>query len=219
MNWCANPPTDTFVGALQNQRSDVEVRWLPREHVPLNTCWLFFMPTLLLMAAVRRSTIACTGFLSVSRTSTPAYSCHPLCGSEIGSFLKLPRFFAHEKIKSQSPLSPADSDPVDAVPLSEITEPAVSARLRNPSHTDPISHVFTITPGVDSTTLLSHACETLASLNVLITDLACKLEGSKRNVALSIQQLAVIAELLVNQALDNVDPPEGAPVVQPPIRH
>jgi hypothetical protein len=34
-------------------------------------------------------------------------------------------------------------------------------------------------------------------------------------VALSIQQLAVVAELLVNRALDNVDPPDGAPAVQP----
>jgi hypothetical protein len=121
-----------------------------------------------------------------------------------------------KKITPNPPETSTDTDPLD---LSETTERAVSARLRNPSHTDPISHIFTITPGVDSTTLLSHACETLASLNVLITDLACKLEGSKRNVALSIQQLAVIAELLVNQALDNVDPPEGAPVVQPPVQH
>jgi hypothetical protein len=121
-----------------------------------------------------------------------------------------------KKITPNPPETSTDTDPLD---LSETTERAVSARLRNPSHTDPISHVFTITPGVDSTTLLSHACETLASLNVLITDLACKLEGSKRNVALSIQQLAVIAELLVNQALDNIDPPEGEPVVQPAVQH
>ncbi|MHC8332242.1 DUF6124 family protein [Pseudomonas sp. LB3P25] len=114
-----------------------------------------------------------------------------------------------------SPEVPSDPDPLDPVPLSETSEPAVSARLRNPSHADPISHIFTIVPGVDTATLLCHACETLASLNVLITDLACKLESSNRNVALSIQQLAVVAELLVNRALDNVDPPEGAPAVQP----
>jgi hypothetical protein len=124
-----------------------------------------------------------------------------------------------KKITPNPPETPADAEPLDPVQLSETTERTVSARLRNPNHADPISHIFTITPGVDSTTLLSHACETLASLNVLITDLACKLESSKRNVALSIQQLAVIAELLVNQALDNVDPPEGASVVQPPVQH
>jgi hypothetical protein len=38
-------------------------------------------------------------------------------------------------------------------------------------------------------------------------DLACELEGSPRSLALSIQQLAVIGELLVNRALDNIDPP------------
>ncbi|MET0777543.1 MAG: DUF6124 family protein [Pseudomonas mandelii] len=124
-----------------------------------------------------------------------------------------------KKSSPNPPESPTDDDPLDLAQLSETTERLVSARLRNPSHTDPVSHLFTIVPGVDSVTLLSHACETLASLNVLITDLACKLEGSNRNVALSIQQLAVIAELLVNQALDNVDLPEGAPVVQPPVRH
>lgn len=97
--------------------------------------------------------------------------------------------------------------PPDSGAISDITEPLVSARLRNPKQSDPVSHVFTIVPGVDTLTLLCHACETLASLNVLVTDLACKLESSNRNVALSIQQLAVVGELLVNRALDNLDPP------------
>jgi hypothetical protein len=122
-----------------------------------------------------------------------------------------------KKVTPNPPESP--SDPLDPVPLSEITEPAVSARLRNPNHADPISHIFTIVPGVHTETLLSHACETLASLNVLITDLACKLESSNRNVALSIQQLAVVAQLLVNRALDNIDSPEGTPAVQPSTQH
>ncbi|MGE7962814.1 DUF6124 family protein [Pseudomonas sp. NPDC089918] len=122
-----------------------------------------------------------------------------------------------KKVTPNPPESP--SDPLDPVPLSEITEPAVSARLRNPNHADPISHIFTIVPGVHTETLLSHACETLASLNVLITDLACKLESSNRNVALSIQQLAVVAQLLVNRALDNIDSLEGTPAVQPSTQH
>ncbi|MCS3841203.1 hypothetical protein HNR03_005835 [Pseudomonas sp. JAI111] len=124
-----------------------------------------------------------------------------------------------KKTSPNPPESPADSDPLDPIHLSEATERKVSARLRNPRRVDPVSHIFAVNSGVDTPTLLSHACETLASLNVLITDLACKLEGSNRNVALSIQQLAVIAELLVNQALDNVDPPEGEPVIQPPVQH
>lgn len=98
-------------------------------------------------------------------------------------------------------------DTIDISKLSEITEPLVSARLRNPNRPDPVSHVFTIIPNVDTESLLCHACETLASLNVMSTDLACELEGSRRNVALAIQQLAAMGELLVNRALDNLDPP------------
>ncbi|WP_437180811.1 DUF6124 family protein [Pseudomonas mandelii] len=83
-----------------------------------------------------------------------------------------------------------------------------------PKKSRPISHVFTLLPNIDTETLLSHACETLASLNVLTTDFACELEGSHRSLALSIQQLAVLGELLVNRALDNLDPPGGAPDAQ-----
>jgi hypothetical protein len=109
-------------------------------------------------------------------------------------------------------------DTIDISKLSEITEPLVSARLRNPNRPDPVSHVFTILPDVDTESLLCHACETLASLNVMSTDLACELEGSRRNVALAIQQLAAMGELLVNRALDNLDPPLGVPEV-PSTRH
>ena len=111
-----------------------------------------------------------------------------------------------------------DAPPVDAVDLSKLskfTERTLSAHLRNPGRPDPVSHVFTIIPNVDTESLLCHASETLASLNVMSTNLACELEGSRRNVALAIQQLAVLAELLVNRVLDNLDPPEGLPEVLP----
>jgi hypothetical protein len=113
-------------------------------------------------------------------------------------------------MKKHSP-NPPDSatESPDLSDLSRDIERTISARLRNPNHPSPISHVFTIVPDVDTPTLLAHACETLASLNVMTTDLACDLEGSRRNVALAIQQLAVLGELLVNRALDNLDPPEG----------
>ncbi|MCS3839527.1 hypothetical protein HNR03_004138 [Pseudomonas sp. JAI111] len=113
-------------------------------------------------------------------------------------------------MKKHSP-NPPDSatESPDLSDLSRDIERTISARLRNPTHPSPISHVFAILPDVDTPTLLTHACETLASLNVMSTDLACDLEGSHRNVALAIQQLAVLGELLVNRALDNLDPPEG----------
>ena len=85
-----------------------------------------------------------------------------------------------------------------------------NTRPRHPHHPDPVSYVFTIRPGIDTPTLLTHASETLASLNVLTTDMACKLDDSQRSLALSIQQLAVVGELLVNRALDNLDPPPAA---------
>lgn len=118
----------------------------------------------------------------------------------------------------ETPSLPTSED-LDPIELSETAQRAVSARLRNPSHPDPVSHVFTIVPDVDTTTLLVHASETLASLNAMTTDLACELEGSRRNVALAIQQLAVLAELLVNRALDHLDQPDGAGESQPAVHH
>ena len=114
-----------------------------------------------------------------------------------------------KKITPDPPVASTACDPLDLDQLSQASHRIVSKRLRDPNHPDPICHVFTILPDVDTETLLCHACETLASLNVLTTDLACKLEGSPRSLALSIQQLAVVGELLVNRALDNVDPPGG----------
>lgn len=126
-----------------------------------------------------------------------------------------------KKITPNPPESAAlsEADAPDLSQLSETTERIISARLRNPNHPDPISHVFTLLPDVDTPTLLAHACETLASLNVMTTDLACDLEGSRRNVALAIQQLAVLGELLVNRALDNLDPPNGVSEVSSARHH
>ena len=114
-------------------------------------------------------------------------------------------------MKKNKPTSPesADFSSADLSKLSETTERTVSARLRNPNRPAPVSHVFSINPNVDTESLLCHATETLASLNVMTTDLACELEGSRRNEALAIQQLIVLAELMVNRALDILDPPCG----------
>ncbi|EJM23290.1 hypothetical protein PMI22_01230 [Pseudomonas sp. GM21] len=108
----------------------------------------------------------------------------------------------------------ADLSSDDLSKLSETTERTVSARLRNPNRPDPVSHVFSINPNVDTESLLCHATETLASLNVMTTDLACELKGSRRNEALAIQQLTVLAELMVNRALDILDPPSGLSMAQ-----
>ncbi|ALI04768.1 hypothetical protein C1Y08_04830 [Pseudomonas sp. FW306-02-F02-AA] len=71
------------------------------------------------------------------------------------------------------------------------------------------SNIFAVIPDLDNETLLAHASETLASLNVLTSDLAFELEGTRRHVALAIQQMISLGELLVNRALDNYDQPEA----------
>ena len=68
------------------------------------------------------------------------------------------------------------------------------------------STMFMIVPDVDTETLLAHACESLASANVMACDLAGFLEGPHRNTLLAIAQIIMLGELAVNRALDNIDP-------------
>jgi hypothetical protein len=70
------------------------------------------------------------------------------------------------------------------------------------------STIFVIGPDVDSETLLIHACETLASANVMASELAFDLSGPACNLALAIQQMISLAELSVNRVLDHLDPQE-----------
>jgi hypothetical protein len=44
--------------------------------------------------------------------------------------------------------------------------------------------------------------ETLASANATLSDLAFELDGSRRHVALGVQQLIELSELLANRVLD-----------------
>ena len=66
--------------------------------------------------------------------------------------------------------------------------------------------IFTIRPDVDSETLLVHAYETLASANVMATELSSILTGPTCNLALGIQQMIVLAQLSVSGVLDQLDP-------------
>ncbi|AWA37448.1 DUF6124 family protein [Pseudomonas sp. 22105] len=108
-----------------------------------------------------------------------------------------------EKVDSDHPQSLGTSNP-DMLDQTRTTVPVTSHRLRKQ---ETVSHIFTILPDVDTESLLCHACENLASLNVMATNLAGEVEGPQRNITLAIQQLTVLSELLVNRALDNLDPP------------
>ncbi|MCW8276889.1 hypothetical protein IMF27_15390 [Pseudomonas sp. PCH199] len=66
--------------------------------------------------------------------------------------------------------------------------------------------IFTIHPGINSETLLVHAHETLASANVMATELSSSLTGPTCNLVLGIQQMIVLAQLSVNRVLDQLDP-------------
>ncbi|MNI95021.1 hypothetical protein D3C76_1235880 [compost metagenome] len=67
--------------------------------------------------------------------------------------------------------------------------------------------MFTINPQINTETLLAHACESLASANVMANDLAGFLQGSHRTTLLGIAQVIMLGELAVNRALDQLDPP------------
>ncbi|MGB8925144.1 MAG: DUF6124 family protein [Pseudomonas sp.] len=68
------------------------------------------------------------------------------------------------------------------------------------------STMFLVHPGVDTESLLAHACESLASASAAASNFANELTGAQRSTALGIQQIVMLAELAVNRALDRVDP-------------
>jgi hypothetical protein len=70
------------------------------------------------------------------------------------------------------------------------------------------STMFIVNPELDTETLLAHACESLASANVMTMDLADHMEGPRRNSLLGIAQVIMLGELAVNRALDRLDPPQ-----------
>ena len=95
------------------------------------------------------------------------------------------------------PASPCESLDYDLNP-----GPQIMATPRKPST------MFIVNPELNVETLLVHACESLASTNVMATDLVDHLEGTSRNALLGIAQVIMLGELAVNRALDQLDPPE-----------
>jgi len=79
------------------------------------------------------------------------------------------------------------------------------AILKNNAPHNP-STMFTIAPGIDTESLLAHACESLASASVMASDFANFLDGPQRSMLLGIQQVIMLADLAVNRALDNIAP-------------
>lgn len=114
---------------------------------------------------------------------------------------------------------PTDVSHLKLVRLGETSGRDTTVRVRKPRRSVPINQILTIAPGVDTLTLLHQASETLASLNAVLANFAHKLDGSNRAMLGAIQQLAGIAQLLVNQARDNLDPGNDTPDDHSPTRH
>jgi hypothetical protein len=114
--------------------------------------------------------------------------------------------------------NPPDTDPTSQhePPDSENPDEVVKRALdfySNPAvHTAAIKaaprqldSMFIVNPQIDVETLLGHACESLASANVMAMDLADHLDGTSRNSLLGIAQVIMLGELAVNRALDRID--------------
>ncbi|MGF6555402.1 hypothetical protein ABIA48_001782 [Pseudomonas sp. S30_BP2TU TE3576] len=90
--------------------------------------------------------------------------------------------------------------------IKDSPDPSASESEKQASHRP--CPIFTIRPGINSETLLVHAYETLASANVMATELSSILTGPTCNLVLGIQQMIVLAQLSVNGVLDHLDPPQ-----------
>jgi len=109
-------------------------------------------------------------------------------------------------------------NPPDADPAAPTDEPDSdiphSTAEHAPSFADikatprKLCSLFTVNPEADNETLLAYACESLASANVMATDLADQLEGTSRNALLGIAQVIMLGELAVNRVLDRIESPE-----------
>ena len=104
--------------------------------------------------------------------------------------------------------SPYES--LDSKKLHEAADRALDHYLKLAAHIKATPRtpgtMFIVNPELDTETLLGHACESLASANVMTMDLADQMEGASRNSLLGIAQIIMLGELAVNRALDNIDP-------------
>lgn len=93
--------------------------------------------------------------------------------------------------------------------LQEAADRALDHYLKpDDSESDPESstQLFIVADSVDTEVLLANLSETLASANAMVSDLAFDLEGSRRHIALGVQQMIELGQLLANRALDVVEP-------------
>jgi hypothetical protein len=100
---------------------------------------------------------------------------------------------------------------LDTKKLREAADRALNVHLSPPAKPDTQDgQIFSVVPGLITESVLTSLSETLASANAMVSDLAFELEGSRRHVALGIQQLIELGTLLANRALDDLELAESA---------
>nr|WP_288913716.1 DUF6124 family protein [uncultured Pseudomonas sp.] len=102
---------------------------------------------------------------------------------------------------------------LDTKKLREAADRALNFHLSPPAPAKPDTQdgqIFSVVPGLNTESVLTSLSETLASANAMVSDLAFELEGSRRHVALGIQQLIELGTLLANRALDDLELAESA---------
>lgn len=82
---------------------------------------------------------------------------------------------------------------------------ALTLRFHKPSS------MFQVAPDQDNESLLVHACESLAQASLMTSDIAAYIDIPQRRTVLAIQQIIMLAELAVNQVLDNQEIPQPPP--------
>ncbi|WP_434704729.1 hypothetical protein J3P85_02065 [Pseudomonas sp. Z1-12] len=110
------------------------------------------------------------------------------------------------KIIQDPPVPPIHLDIAADANAERIIDSYLNPQPAPPNKKPSPDQLFTFVEGVDAESLLAKLSETLASANAMASDLAFDLKGSRRHVALGLQQLIELGELLANQALDVVDP-------------
>ena len=105
-----------------------------------------------------------------------------------------------------------DSDPTspysstDSKKLHEAAERALDHYLKP---TAPKKHcpdrMFLVAPHIDQHALLAHACESMTSASVMLSDFAALLDPPYRSTVLGIAQVVMFGELAVTRALDTLD--------------
>ncbi|WP_395593583.1 DUF6124 family protein [Pseudomonas sp. B26140] len=120
------------------------------------------------------------------------------------------------KITPNPPETDAELDPNPASPYStpgsrklhEAAERALDHYLKPtpPAPPSKPSTMFLVDPNTGTEDLMAHACESMASASVMLSDFAALLDSPYRNTVLGIQQVVMLGELAVNRALDKLDP-------------